>query len=210
MPSKKRLVVVATVSLVSIVGSAGASYLPGTDQRPHRFTHAHTSTGAGPAGDTRRLVKGYLEYIEGLQERSDLSFERMQSSVGISLQRTSLASGEITSTYPDGDWATLSFWNEGDPKFRSASLELVNDRRPNLMSPQCRLSLETVRERLLRAGYDEMQEWHKLEGAGAWLYFKGDIWIQVGASWISTSPLDRQCVSTIDAHDRVQLGDESI
>jgi len=202
MSSKKHLVIVAAICFVTIPGSAGASHFPGTYQRPLPVTHAEKSAGEVPAEPTDQHVKGYLDYVEGLQQRSDLSFERMQSSVGISFQRTSSGSGEITSKYPDGDSATLSFWNEGGPKSRSASLELINDRSPSLMAPQCRLSFDSVRERLLRAGYDEMREWSDVEEAGGWLYFKGEIWIEVGAGWISTSPLDRKCVSMISAHER--------
>jgi len=209
-PKGPQVLILATAALAISATSARASDLCGEDQHPVSAKSTLAPVSAASTEGANQLVMGYLKYIEALKARSDLSFERMQSSVGISLQRISPASVEVTSTYPDGGSATLSFWNEGHPKSRSASLELVNDRSPNLMAPQCRLSFDSLRERLLRAGYDEMREWSHLEEAGGWLYFKGDIWIEVGTGWISTSPLDRKCVSTIDAHERFQAGDGSI
>jgi hypothetical protein len=195
-------------SLAAVLGIAAVSAVASppskTDIPPPHAADIHVSSGAPPTRDARQLVLGYLEYIDALRDRSDVSFERMQSALGSPLRPGDFGGSDISSTYAGGDRITLRFWVEVSAEVHSASLEFLGKESPGELSPPCRLPYDSLRGRLLQAGYDEAREWSELEDAGAWLFFKGDVWIEVSTRWPNAKQPERTCVREIDAHEKLQ------
>jgi hypothetical protein len=182
--------------------SADASRPFASYQPPRSAADIPASTGALSTIDTSQLVRGYLEYIDTLKDRSDVSFDRMQSAVRSRLQQGEFGGSDVTSVYPEGDRITLSFRDGGAPTARSASLEFVSDRGTNEVSPHCRLPFDSLRDRLLRVDYAEGREWGELGDVGVWLFSKDDVWIEVITRWPKTNESDRVCVRTIHARGK--------
>jgi hypothetical protein len=200
---------IATItSFAAVLGITAASAVASppskTDIPPPYAADIHVSSGAPSTKDTSQLVLGYLEYIDALRDRSDVSFERMQSALGSPLRPGDFGGSDISSTYAGGDRITLRFWGEVSAEVHSASLEFLGKESPGEFSPPCRLPYDSLRDRLLQAGYDEAREWSELEDAGAWLFFKGDVWIEVSTRWPNAKQADRTCVREIDAHEKLQ------
>lgn len=202
MSSKKRSFITAAIALAITATSADASSPSASDQRPRPAADIPASTGTISTVDASELVRGYLEYIDALKDRSDVSLERMQSAVGNQLRQGEFRTADISSVYAEGDWLTLSFWDGGATTVNSASLEFFSDRDPGETSPHCRLSFKSLRDRLLRADFAEGQEWGELGDGGIWLFSKDDVWFEVSTRWPKTSKSDRVCVKTIHARGK--------
>jgi hypothetical protein len=158
--------------------------------------------GAFSTKETGQLVGGYLDYIDTLKDGSDVSLERIQSAVASQLKQEEFGRADVSSVYAEGDGVTLSFWDGGAATVNSASLEFFSDRNPDEMLPRCRISFDSLRERLLRADYAEGREWSDLENVETWLFSKDDVWIEVSTRRARTNESDSTCVSTIHASEK--------
>lgn len=200
MSSKKRMAGLVGIALVMGATSVDASRTPASAQPPMSVAVSPASIAAIPHEDANQLVLGYLEYMDSLKGPEEVSLARMQAAVGSQLRQGEF--GYVNSVYPEGDWVTFSFWDEGPTTMLTASLNFLNDRSSGEALPPCRLSLDSLRDRLSRGGYAEGREWSELEGAGAWLFSKDDVWIEVSTQWPATNASNPSCVTAINAHGK--------
>lgn len=198
MSSKKRSFISAAIALAITATSAYASNPSESKQSPRPAADVPESTSVLSTVDASELVRGYLEYVDRLRDRSDVSLERMQSAIGNQLRREESGSGDTSSVFPEGDWITLSFSDADPATGRAAILHFGSDREPNGPLPFCRLSFESLRGRLLRAGYAEDRECGELGEVVAWLFSKDDFWIEVGTRLARPND-DLMCVWTVYA-----------
>jgi hypothetical protein len=209
MPSTKPLVLLGALAAVMTARSTDASGCPGADMALCSVAGLPEPADASSTRSAGQLVDGYLEYIDTLKDRSDVSLERLQSAVGVQLRQGDSGSSDVTAIYPEGDSVTLSFWDEGSAEWRTAALDLYDGRGPDERPPHCRLPFDSLRGRLLRVGYDDMQEWGELGRTGTWLFFKDDVWLQVSTLPSTTNNSDRACAWTIYARGKFGPRSES-
>lgn len=194
MSSKKRM-----ASLGAIALAMGT-----TAQPPMPVAVGSASIAAISTEDANQLVLGYLEYMDSLKGPEEVSLARMQAAIGSQLRQGEFGSGEISSFYFEGDWITLSYLDGGRGIGRSAILHFGNEQDPGEMLPYCRLSFDSLRDRLLRAGYTEGQESGELGEVVVWLFSRtNDVGIEVSTRWFKQDETHRMCVWTIQVRGNV-------
>ena len=202
MPSTRPLLILGALAVVTTARSTDASGCSGADMALCSVAGLPEPAGASSTRSAGQLLDDYLEYIDTLKDRSDVSLERLQSAVGVQLRQGDSGSSDVTAIYPEGDSVTLSFWDEGSAEWRTAALDFYDGRGPDERPPNCRLPFDSLRGRLLRVGYDDMQEWGELGRTGTWLFFKDDVWLQVSTRSSTTNNSDRACAWTICARGK--------
>lgn len=209
MPSTKPLVILSAIAVTMTAMSADASNCFGADMTLCSMAGPPEPAGAPSTISASQLVDDYLKYIDTLKDRSDVSLERMQSAVGVKLRQGDFGSSDVTAVYAEGDSVTLSFWDEGSAEWRTAALDFYSGRSADEGRPRCRLPFHSLRGRLLRDGYDDIQEWSELGGTGAWLFLKDDVWLEVNTRSSTTKNSDRACAWTIYARGKFGPRSES-
>lgn len=205
MKTKKALQAVTAAASIALAASCASqsATMPATSGQEATVMTSFENQDASnsPRSAAEEVGRRFLELIEGLESRDDLSLERIQDAMGVML-----APGVKGSFYYskrlDGGWIYLIEYIPQSPSLKEG-VALTFDRLrddSSDMTSTCGLDFERYQEALKAMGFRDAPIHDDLGRLADWRYYKGDITLSLRVQQDADQPdgtKARACLKSI-------------
>ncbi|RMH90884.1 hypothetical protein EBB59_09715 [Lysobacter pythonis] len=135
-----------------------------------------------PTLSAEEVGRRFLKFIEGVESRGDITLERVQEVMGLTLKRRPIDRGFFHTQSLIGDWSyVIILWPHPEEEMRnSLNLEFINKiNQFSDMLPICGLSFEGYHKALLSFGYSEIFRYDKIGRLSGVSYSKGNMHVGI-------------------------------